>query len=359
MIRTRFYILAVALHLLVLFWFFPVSEVPPPPPEKKYVEVSLSSLPGPARLGPDSGPDDQAKSAAAPGAIVVDSPPPVSAITPLSSSLAPSPEPPPPNPVPPPPPPSPASTPTETRPPDNSFAPTSFSPLAANAGAPVSGSGKGNARQWSRGSGGNGHYYEAVYVPEGITWVDAQKFALLHDGYLATISSEEENNAVFYLVRDPKFWRFTVHGQYSGPWIGGCNFSDSWEWVNHEGPVKYSNWYPTEPEERPNGPAFYGLHYYSEGWTEAEVASVIARSNANNRGAGIAFQPPKIAAPEPLWDVALGSIKLNGFVVEYNSDPAKLSQNPRAAANFNIPANRLDPRAFRTNFAPPPPNNRR
>ncbi len=31
--------------------------------------------------------------------------------------------------------------------------------------------------QWSIADGGNGHYYEAVLVPEGISWTDANEIA--------------------------------------------------------------------------------------------------------------------------------------------------------------------------------------
>ena len=57
--------------------------------------------------------------------------------------------------------------------------------------------------QWS----GNGHYYEAISVPEGISWTNAKTAAELADGYLASITSEAENEFVFGLINDAKFWR--------------------------------------------------------------------------------------------------------------------------------------------------------
>jgi hypothetical protein len=45
--------------------------------------------------------------------------------------------------------------------------------------------GKADTVQWS----GNGHWYEAVYVPERITWLNASATATGSGGYLATLSS--------------------------------------------------------------------------------------------------------------------------------------------------------------------------
>jgi len=68
---------AIALHLIVLFWVKPPAGAKASAKtEKKYIEVTLSSEPGPARPGPDSGPSDQAKSAANSGPLVQDSPSP-------------------------------------------------------------------------------------------------------------------------------------------------------------------------------------------------------------------------------------------------------------------------------------------
>jgi len=342
--RSVFYLVAIALHLAVLLWVFPSEDLTSPSKTKsedKYVEVTLSSEPGPARAGPDSGPDDKAKSAVAPGPIVVDSPPPVASIALEVTPPAPAP-------------PSPdapslavlsssPSAPTST--PDSPPAP--IGPLAhdsapppstdngtTSAGSPVSGTGQGNALQWSRGKGGNGHYYQAVYTPDGISWVDAQKYALLHGGYLATITSAAENNAVYFLVSDPKFWCFTVPGQYSGPWFGGFNTTEQWYWLNHEGALSYTNWYPSEPEERPNPRILYGLHFYTEG-APADGALVAPGSRFGNFPFQRGVQPgQKIAQPGSTWDVSRAQVLLLGFVVEYNSDPSKLKPNPKAAENF-------------------------
>jgi hypothetical protein len=78
--------------------------------------------------------------------------------------------------------------------------------------------GKADTVQWS----GNGHWYEAVYVPERITWLNASATATGSGGYLATILSSAENDFVYGLITDPKFW-IVGPPRTLGPWIGGTD----------------------------------------------------------------------------------------------------------------------------------------
>ena len=94
--------------------------------------------------------------------------------------------------------------------------------LAAQAGlaAPV---------VWSQ----NGHSYEVVVVTEPITWPDAQAAAVDVGGYLATLTSAEENLFVFDLVcSTPGAW--THPAEFAeGPWLGGSDAASegNWQWV--------------------------------------------------------------------------------------------------------------------------------
>jgi hypothetical protein len=101
---------------------------------------------------------------------------------------------------------------------------------------------------------GNGHYYEAVLVPGGITWDQAKKEANDRGGHLATISSEEENQFVYDLFRgDGRFWYSDGAGNSEGPWLGGYQLEGStepaggWAWVTGE-PFLYTNWASREPD---------------------------------------------------------------------------------------------------------------
>jgi hypothetical protein len=110
--------------------------------------------------------------------------------------------------------------------------------------------------EWTTVSGGNGHSYEAVYTPAGITWDDAKTASIAAGGHLATITSAAENTFVFNLISDSKFWQttyFGVSGVFkSGPFLGGYESNPSipnttWSWVTGESFV-YSNWEQVQPD---------------------------------------------------------------------------------------------------------------
>jgi hypothetical protein len=321
-----FYLAAIALHLLVLFGIkAPAAQPFAAKEEKKYVEVTLEAglSPGEASPEPTSAPPLPGPAAS----------PPVT----VSPLVPPAPEPPlPPSPVVEPPPPAPAADFADvTVPPPPvavasaqegpvaqmaSSTPAPEGPLAAPGGksGPATAAGaaggtrSGNFVQWSVGEGGNGHYYEAVCVPEGINWMDAEKYAVTHSGYLATIHSAAENEFVFNLVKDLRFWRPGGSAdRYSlGPWLGGFRSSKStqidqgWQWVNHEGLFTYTNWAPPHPDD--NGRVGNRLQFFS--W----------RSND----------------PQPTWNGYEIAQKVSGFVVEYDRDPAELPYNPNASVSL-------------------------
>ncbi len=104
-----------------------------------------------------------------------------------------------------------------------------FLPLTANAG-PI--------EVWDV----NGHGYELVLAPGGITWHDALTAAEAMGGHLATITSAEENAFIVNMLgigQDP-FWL----GGFQEPGTGEPN--DEWEWVTGE-EWDYTNWAGGEP----------------------------------------------------------------------------------------------------------------
>ena len=133
---------------------------------------------------------------------------------------------------------------------------------------------------WSEGNGGNGHWYEAVYVgPGGISWDTARTTALAAGRDLVTVNSAEENDFVFGLVGgDARFWfnittpasnRFTF-----GPWLGGFQPDGSaepagnWRWVSYPAEAfTYLNWASGQPNdwsitgENQNALHFLGLDH--------------------------------------------------------------------------------------------------
>ncbi len=103
---------------------------------------------------------------------------------------------------------------------------------------------------------GDIHFYEAVHVPtNNISWVQAAILADSVGGYLASITSPDENAFVFSLVNDEKyFWEFpddyTPDSHYRikiGPFLGGTktdgsrNSKAGWVWLSGE-KWSYTNW---------------------------------------------------------------------------------------------------------------------
>lgn len=107
----------------------------------------------------------------------------------------------------------------------------------------------------------NGHtsYYQVIHIPSGnLNWFQAAYLAEDAGGYLASITSEQENDFVFRLVNDMKyFWTFpkyiegkSKHNHYEitiGPFLGGYQPEGStepaggWRWLSGE-EWNYSNW---------------------------------------------------------------------------------------------------------------------
>jgi hypothetical protein len=114
--------------------------------------------------------------------------------------------------------------------------------------------------QWKKSHGGNGHWYEAVFVPQRINWVEAQLRATARGGcwHLVTITSEAEDSFVFSLIANKdKF--FVFEGDpVNGPWLGGFQKNSKaepdgkWRWVTDE-KFKYTNWDGGEPNNNGAG----------------------------------------------------------------------------------------------------------
>ena len=116
--------------------------------------------------------------------------------------------------------------------------------------------------RWKKGDGGNNHYYDVVAMPNGISWEDASLDAEAQGGYLATLTSSEENDFVVPLLRDLALWKQITSNPYrfAGPWIGGrqAEFAaepdGGWRWITGE-PVQFPGaWLEGEPNN------FYGAN---------------------------------------------------------------------------------------------------
>lgn len=127
--------------------------------------------------------------------------------------------------------------------------------------------------QWQVADGGNGHIYQAILVPDGITWDDAKLAAEAAGGHLATTTSTAENDFVFDLVADkPEFWNETW-----GPWLGGFQPGNSpepggnWQWVTGED-FDFTNWRRGEPNNNGGEDALHYIFASSE-WNDLKSSN--------------------------------------------------------------------------------------
>ncbi len=101
------------------------------------------------------------------------------------------------------------------------------------------------AVQWSSAVGGNDHWYMCFRFANSTPWSVAQSIAQSWGGYLATITSAEENQFVYDVSISQNGWR--LGDQWAGPYLGARkNSSNQFEWVTGEA-FTYTNWLPGEP----------------------------------------------------------------------------------------------------------------
>jgi len=84
---------------------------------------------------------------------------------------------------------------------------------------------------------GTGHRYEVINTTSR-TWKDAQSECEKRGGYLATITSSEEQKFIEDLL--------SIHGERNNYWLGGYREGRNWKWVTGE-PFIYSHWMQGEP----------------------------------------------------------------------------------------------------------------
>lgn len=172
---------------------------------------------------------------------------------------------------------------------------------------------------------GEERWYQVVYLPEGgVNWVQAQSLAVQKGGYLVSLHSQEENDFVFSLVTDDKYWRKFPYGEaengtpifnLSGPYLGGFQYDGAeepgggWAWVSGE-PMSWTNWLQEGLD--------IGVHIAPDD-----------QPNNSARGAQNVLAFGEVDHPASYWcDVShlmgtYGSGRLTsyGFIIEYESQP--------------------------------------
>ena len=189
---------------------------------------------------------------------------------------------------------------------------------------------------------GTGHWYQAFTFSAAEldfcynNWEFARVKAEAMGGYLATVTSEAENNFIYNLIKQDSLWHqwSPTDNQVSGPWLGGyqdyrmdavlnqgLNYyvwkiggghvfaSDAWKWVTGE-TWSYAKWLLYQPDDYPADPwpSSYErghqnyLHYINNQYDPADPSS------------------PKWA---PTWEDATfdGWNYVQGFVVKWDQKP--------------------------------------
>jgi hypothetical protein len=134
----------------------------------------------------------------------------------------------------------------------------------------------------------NGHYYEAIAAPSGITWEAAKTAAensthLGIKGHLATITSMEENFFIVHSLGGPSAVnRFFLGGFQLA---GSPEPAGGWQWITGE-TWSFTNWDPSEPNNTYSGGAIFDsqvlstseevLHFYHNNgqWNDVPLARV-------------------------------------------------------------------------------------
>lgn len=108
-----------------------------------------------------------------------------------------------------------------------------------------------------------GHRYE-IYASGGASWEEIREMCEAQGGYLAAITSEEENAFLYDLARDKGF-EAVLFGLYLD------EDSGEWKWLSGE-PAEYFSWQEGEPNNS-TGVEFYGMFYpdFEEGrWNDGD-----------------------------------------------------------------------------------------
>jgi hypothetical protein len=134
---------------------------------------------------------------------------------------------------------------------------------------------------------GSIHYYHALSAPAGIRWPAARALSQDSGGYLATLTSQAENDFVFGLVDSSSYWyQRPGSGLWAGPWLGGNQPSGSpepdsgWRWVTTE-PFGFRHWSPGEPD---NGGAENSLHFGESVGGRVSTWDDLAEGDSSVRG---------------------------------------------------------------------------
>lgn len=168
--------------------------------------------------------------------------------------------------------------------------------------------------QWTTADGGNGHYYETVSYPAGITWNDAQIYAdgctyMGLSGHLVTITSAAENDFVTGSlgVSTNHYWL----GGYQR--VGSHEPDGGWAWITGE-PWEYTNWSRGEPSDRYGGDGV--IRRPELNGTDEEVLEFTAHAQWNDMEETVGWSGLIVE-----YDFPVGPSVIEGHVYDWLGNP--------------------------------------
>jgi len=110
----------------------------------------------------------------------------------------------------------------------------------------------------------NGHYYERI--DNQMTWSEAKTYCQSKGGYLATITSQDENDFIY---------QFIYQNSDDIYWLGGTdeNTEGVWKWVTGE-TWSYTNWILGEPNNSGNEDHLTLGRYKDDRWNDSQIADI-------------------------------------------------------------------------------------
>ena len=120
-----------------------------------------------------------------------------------------------------------------------------------------------------------GHYYEAIAVPGGIPWDQAQAAAqqLSYQGvpgHLATVADDEENQWLYATLGGMPLDRYWI-GLWQDPNDPGFYEPDGgWVWVTGE-PYGYTSWFPGEPNNWAGTEHYAAFDHLGPTWNDVAI----------------------------------------------------------------------------------------
>jgi hypothetical protein len=110
--------------------------------------------------------------------------------------------------------------------------------------------------QWSSSEGGNDHWYSFVNKGSALSWIDADNYATIEGAYLATTTSQAENDFVYSQITSWSSVQGYPNG-WGGPWLGAFapdnrpNPASGWQWVTGE-QWSFTDWNSSRFNQEPN-----------------------------------------------------------------------------------------------------------